>query len=452
MRKLLTLLTLLTFTVSTPAFAEEKAEEEEKAGRLSTEETIELLELFGDVFDKVRDEYVEEPSDKELIESAINGMLTNLDPHSSFLNEESYTEMRVQTRGEFGGLGIEVTIKDGLVYVVSPIDDTPAFNAGIEAGDYISYIDGESVFGMNIREAVKLMRGKPGTDIDLTVVRKGEDEPLEITITRDIITIQAVKGEPKADVAYIRVTTFSEQTAQGVSEKFEEAKKELGDELKGVVLDLRNNPGGLLSQAIEVTDFFLGQGEIVSTRGRSDGSVKKFNARPGDATNGMPVVVLVNGGSASASEIVSGALQDQGRAVVLGEQTFGKGSVQTIIPLPKGAGMRVTTSRYYTPSGRSIQAEGVTPDVLVEQVDLSKEEKEEKKSLERSEANLRGHLENIKKKAEEESGEEKTPTEIITEIYKEDYQLGRALDLVRTMFLFEDNLNTTGRGSLASGF
>lgn len=401
-------------------------------------ETLEMLDLFGDVFEKIREDYVERPDDKELVEAAINGMLTHLDPHSSFLNAEAFKEMRVQTSGEFGGLGIEVTMRNGMVYVVSPIDDTPAFKAGLKAGDYISHIDDEVVMGMTIGEAVKKMRGKPGDAITLTILREGEEEPFDVEVVRDIIKIRSVRSDVYNDVMYLRVTSFSETTESGLKKAYEKHKEEMGDKLKGVVLDLRNNPGGLLTQAIAVSDMFLERGEIVSTRGRYPEDSSRYNADKGDILDGMPLVVLINGGSASASEIVAGALQDHRRAVILGTKSFGKGSVQTLIPLQKDSAMRITTSRYYTPSGESIQATGIEPDIIVEPAVLEYTKK--RKGI--READLKGHLENGEgdapnlPKVKDENGEEvQSEEEQRHALYVDDYQLARALDLVRALFI-----------------
>jgi carboxyl-terminal processing protease len=366
-------------------------------------ETMRLLEVFGDVLERVKRDYVEEPSDKKLIESAINGMLTELDPHSSFMNDEEFKDMKEQTKGEFGGLGIEVTMKNGLVYVVSPIDDTPAFKAGLKAGDYISDIDDVAVMGMTIGEAVKKMRGKVGEKVKLKIVREGEKKPFDVEITRDTIKVQSVKSKIYDDVGYIRITSFTEKVGENAAKEIERITKEVGaKKLKGFVLDLRNDPGGLLNEAISVSDIFLDSGEIVSTRGRHEDDSEKYSATAGDLTNGAPVVVLINGGSASASEIVSGALQDHKRAVIIGEKSFGKGSVQTVIPLPKDTAIRLTTSRYYTPSGRSIQAKGIEPDIIVEQAELKKSEKFDRTT----EANLKGHLDTGKKEDREAAAED----------------------------------------------
>lgn len=329
-------------------------------------ETYRQLNLFGDVFERVRGMYVDPVEDKQLIENALNGMLSALDPHSSYLNESQFADMQVSTKGEFGGLGIEVTMEDGIVKVVSPIDETPAFKAGIKAGDYIVALDGQTVMGLSLNDAVDKMRGKVGTAIKLLVRREGVAEPLEFTIMRDVIKIQSVRSKVINNAGYIRITAFNQNTDDGVKKAVEDIKKKLGDKVIGYVIDLRNNPGGLLNQAIAVSDDFIDKGEIVSTRGRDPKDIKRDNATPGDIAGGLPLVVLINGGSASAAEIVSGALQDHKRAILLGTKSFGKGSVQTVIPLPSGGAMRLTTARYYTPSGRSIQAKGIEPDILVE--------------------------------------------------------------------------------------
>lgn len=393
-------------------------------------DTIELLDLFGDVFERVKKDYVEEVEDKELVESAINGMLTSLDPHSSYLNEKAFKEMRIQTRGEFGGLGIEVTMENGLVKVVSPIDDTPAFKAGIQAGDYISHIDNEAVMGLTLSEAVEKMRGRPKTKIKLKVLREGESEPLEFVITRAVIKIRSVRARREDDVIYVRITSFSEHTARGVRKEIQRIKKEIGNKnFKGLVLDLRNNPGGLLDQAVDVSDLFLDRGEIVSTKGRIKDSNKRFNAKSGDVLANKPIVILINGGSASASEIVAGALQDHQRAVVIGTKSFGKGSVQTVVPLSTSDGaMRLTTSRYYTPSGRSIQAEGIEPDLVIEPAKLEYINPKFKTS----EASLRKHLVNKdKKKAKNEEELKRIELAEKMDLFEKDYQLGRAIDLLR---------------------
>ncbi len=410
----------------------------------NSSETYKALNLFGDVFERVRAEYVEEVSDEELIEAAINGMLSSLDPHSSYLNPKNFQDMQVQTKGEFGGLGIEVTMENGLVKVVSPIDDTPAHRAGLQPGDLISHLDGDPIMGMTLAEAVEKMRGKPDTDIKLTI-RRGEDQPFDVTLTRAIIKIQSVRSRLEGDIGYVRITTFSQQTEAGLRKALVSLEKEAPKgRLTGVVLDLRNNPGGLLDQAIGVTDAFLDRGEIVSTRSRDADAAQRFNASAGDITNGLPIVVLINGGSASASEIVAGALQDHKRALIMGTQSFGKGSVQTIQPIPGHGAIRLTTARYYTPSGTSIQAKGIVPDIevqpaKVENIDVS---------ARRREADLRGALDspgeaqgiepeatpdtNVPEGTEPPAGE----TADSPASPPLDYQLARALDLLRGLALF----------------
>ncbi|GGB46476.1 peptidase S41 [Roseibium aquae] len=389
-------------------------------------DTYRQLNLFGDVFERVRSDYVEVPDDAELIESAINGMLTSLDPHSSYMSPKSFRDMQVQTRGEFGGLGIEVTMEEGLVKVVSPIDDTPAARAGVLSGDLITYIDGEQVQGLTLNEAVERMRGPVDTEIVVTIRREGVDRPFDITITRDVIRIRSVRWREEQDVGYIRVTQFNEQTFDGLKQGIEETTANIGeDNIRGYVIDLRNNPGGLLDQAIAVSDAFLQRGEIVSTRGRNADETQRYNARGGDLADGKPVIVLVNGGSASASEIVAGALQDHRRATILGTRSFGKGSVQTIIPLGANGAIRLTTARYYTPSGTSIQAKGITPDIEVLQ-DLPDELKGRAET--RGEAGLRGHLEG----EDNEGGVEESGSQAyVPSNPEEDTQLKLALDLLR---------------------
>lgn len=347
----------------------EKAEVADKSDKADKDDIYDMLNLFSDVFQRVRTDYVEPVKDNEVIESAINGMLSSLDPHSGYLSEKNYKDMQIQTKGEFGGLGIEVTMDNGLVKVITPIDDTPAFKAGIMAGDYISAINDEPIMGLSLADAVDKMRGAPNTKVKITVLREGEKEPLELSMTRAVIKIRSVRSHAEGDIVYLRITEFDEHTMEGVNAEWEKQKKAIGT-VKGMVLDLRNNPGGLLDQAVAVSDAFLEEGEIVSTRGRDPENTKRFMAHAGDITGGIPIVVLINNGSASASEIVSGALQDHKRAVILGVKSFGKGSVQTIIPLPGHGAMRLTTARYYTPSGRSIQAKGITPDILVEQAKI----------------------------------------------------------------------------------
>ena len=352
-------------------------------------DTYRQLNLFGDVFERIRADYVEEPDDAKLVEAAVNGMLSSLDPHSSYLNSKDYQDMQVQTRGEFFGLGIEVTMENELIKVISPIDDTPAFKAGVLAGDVITHLDGEQVQGLTLREAVEKMRGPANSSIMLTIIREGVDEPLKIKVVRDVIRVQSVKHRVEGDVGYIRIASFSEQTMEGLEKAIDDIEAKLPDDtLKGFVLDLRGNPGGLLDQAVLVSDAFLDRGEIVSTRGRHSDEVQRFSARAGDLVDNKPVIVLLNGGSASASEIVAGALQDHRRATLLGTRSFGKGSVQTIIPIGRNGAIRLTTARYYTPSGRSIQAKGIEPDIEV----LPDVPEELRDMAAVSEAELRGHL------------------------------------------------------------
>ena len=388
-------------------------------------DTYRQLNLFGDIFERVRSHYVEKPDDSKLVEAAINGMLNGLDPHSSYMDPKSFRDMQVQTRGEFGGLGIEVTMEDGLVKVVAPIDDTPAAKAGIRANDLITHLDDEAVQGMTLNQAVEKMRGPVNTKIKLRIMRKGADKPIEVAITRDIIRVRSVRSRIEDnDVGYIRITQFNEQTTDGLKKALSDISSQIpADKLRGYVIDLRNNPGGLLDQAISVSDAFLDRGEIVSTRGRDPEETQRFNARAGDLTKGKPVIVLINGGSASASEIVAGALQDHKRATLVGTRTFGKGSVQTIIPLGAGNGaLRLTTARYYTPAGRSIQAKGIVPDIESLQ-DVPEEVKARAEQM-RGETSLRGHL---KADGEEQGGSQSyVPPEA-----KDDKALKLALDLLR---------------------
>ncbi|HYM30256.1 MAG TPA: S41 family peptidase [Candidatus Cybelea sp.] len=417
----------------------------------ASSETYRQLNLFGDVFERIRNDYVEPVNDGEMIEAAINGMLASLDPHSSYMNQKAYREMQVQTRGEFGGLGIEVTMENGLVKVVSPIDDTPAAKAGLLPGDFITQLDGQQVMGLTLQEAVEKMRGPTNSKITLTIQRVGKEKPFDVVLTRAQIKVQSVRGRREGNVGYVRITSFNEQTDSGLQKTVAELKKEIGNDLQGWVIDLRNNPGGLLDQAIGVSDDFLERGEIVSTRGRRSEDAQRFNARPGDITDGKPLVVLINGGSASASEIVAGALQDHHRAVLLGTRSFGKGSVQTIIPLQGYGALRLTTARYYTPSGRSIQAEGIKPDIVVPPAKIEPLEEPQR----RSEADLRGHLQNdggenasgAQKPADQSAPGEAKPSGAGGDQSKagaaapadtaaNDYQLQRALDLLRGVSLF----------------
>ena len=386
--------------------------------------TYRELSIFGDVFERVRAQYVTPPKEDQLIENAINGMLTSLDPHSSYMNAKDAEDMRTQTRGEFGGLGIEVTMEDELVKVITPIDDTPAARAGVLAGDYISKIDGQDVRGLKLEEAVEKMRGAVNTPIKLTLIRKGAEKPIELTVVRDIIAVKAVKSRVENDVGYLRVISFTEKTYDDLEAAITKIKEEVpADKLKGYVLDLRLNPGGLLDQAINVSDAFLERGEVVSTRGRNEDETRRFNATPGDITDGKPVIVMVNGGSASASEIVAGALQDLRRATVLGTRSFGKGSVQTIIPMGDAGALRLTTALYYTPSGKSIQGTGITPDITVEQP-LPPELQGKLESA--GESNLRGHIQG---QSETEAGSGSSA--YVPPEAKDDLQLQYALELLR---------------------
>ena len=421
------LISLLSITIATSAMAQD----ERTAG--ANDDPYKYLKLFGDVFERVKAMYVDELTDKELIEKAIDGMLTGLDPHSAYLNTDGYDDMKVQTRGTFGGLGIEVTMENGFVKVVSPIDDTPAYDAGVEAGDLVTHLDGKPVMGLSLSEAVDKMRGKVGTIIELTIRRENTPEALKIKIKRDIIKIRSVRHRIEGEIGYIRITTFNQQTSPGVKKAIKEIKKEVGDDLLGYVIDLRNNPGGLLTEAINVSDFFLERGEIVSTRGRDEQDTRRDMAAKGDLADGLPLVALINGGSASASEIVAGALQDHRRAVVMGEPSFGKGSVQTIIPLPEDGAMRLTTARYYTPSGRSIQAKGIVPDIIVE---LAKVEAIDTSGMTK-ESDLKGAISNGT--PEREDDEVSEDHEGLSDKAKEDYQLLRAIDLLRGVALYNSN-------------
>ncbi|MEX2454862.1 MAG: S41 family peptidase [Rhodospirillaceae bacterium] len=398
------------------------------AQQQNSSETYRHLNLFGDVFERVRADYVEEISDEDLIEAAINGMLTSLDPHSSYLSPKNFQDMQVQTRGEFGGLGIEVTMENGFVKVVSPIDDTPAFRAGLQPGDYITHLDDEAVQGLTLAEAVEKMRGRVGSDLKLTIRREGR-EPFDVSVTRAVIKIQSVRSRMEGDdIGYLRITSFSEQTSEGIERAVARLEETSEGKIKGYVLDLRNNPGGLLDQSVKVSDAFLNQGEIVSTRSRRADEGQRFNAKAGDVAEGKPMVVLLKGGSASASEIVAGALQDHKRAIVLGTRSFGKGSVQTIIPLSGHGAIRLTTARYYTPSGRSIQAKGIDPDIIIEQGTFQKVEQ----PLSRREENLRGRLENSESQ-DDATGETRESADALE---PEDYQLARAIDLLRGIAIY----------------
>lgn len=425
--------------------AEERTAGDKEAAEKDYGDTYEQLNLFGDVFERVRAQYVDPVEDKELIEKAVNGMLTSLDPHSSYLNEEGFENMQVNTSGEFGGLGIEVTMENGFVKVVSPIDDTPAFKAGVKAGDYITHIDMQPVMGLTLNEAVEKMRGKVGSEIKLTIAREEAAEPIEMTLQRDVIKIKAVRHRVEGNTGYIRITTFNRNVSEGLEEAFADIKKQLGNKLIGYVLDLRNNPGGLLDQAIVASDAFLDKGEIVSIRGREEGDTKRENATSGDLAEGLPVVILINGGSASASEIVAGALQDHKRAIILGTKSFGKGSVQTVIPINGHGAIRLTTARYYTPSGRSIQAKGIEPDILVEPAKI-----EELDSEGISEADLKGALKPEGTKGQKSDDKKPSPEAAAPTQDKDkkgakdkdgkeeiaDYQLLRAIDLLSGLSLY----------------
>ena len=417
------------------------------AGPLVAQEAVkdssvyEQLDLFGDIFERVRSQYVEDVSTEDLVTAAINGMLTSLDPHSSYLSAKDFEDMQVQTRGEFGGLGIEVTQEEGFIKVISPMDGTPAAKAGILAGDYITQVNGESVSGLMLDDAVEKMRGPIGSEIIITVVRQGTAEPFDVSIIRDTIKLTAVRGRVVGKTVVLRITTFNDQTTSGIKAELDKGLKELGglENLDGVVLDLRNNPGGLLNEAITASDAFLDKGEIVSTRGRAAGSGERYNAEPGDLINGKPIVLLINGGSASASEIMAGALQDHRRAIVVGTKSFGKGSVQTLIPLRGDGAMRLTTARYYTPSGRSIQALGISPDIVVQQpepkpVDPNAPEAEKSAAVkERTEADLRGAITNDSMTDEEKRLylEEQQRAEESAKLRDEDYQLAYAVDIIK---------------------
>ncbi|SMO76098.1 S41 family peptidase [Paracoccus laeviglucosivorans] len=416
------------------------------AGPLVAQETgknasvYEQLDLFGNVFERVRSDYVEQVDDKKLIEAAINGMLTSLDPHSSFLSARDYEDMQTQTRGSFGGLGIEVGQEDGLVKVISPIDDTPAAEAGVKPGDFITHVNGESLMGLNLDEAVEKMRGPVGSEIKITILREGEQEPFDLTITRDTIKLTVVKTRIEGHAVVLRVSTFNDETMSTLQSELEKGVKDAGgiDKVNGFVLDLRNNPGGLLNQAIEVSDAFLEKGEIVSTRGRKPEESERWNAKLGDLAQGKPMVVLINGGSASASEIVTGALQDHRRAIVVGTKSFGKGSVQTVMPVTSDSAIRLTTARYYTPSGRSIQSLGIQPDIIVEQpaakpTDEDADKPRTDSKFLNSEADLRGALNNdsISDDERKQIEDEAKQVEATAKLRDEDYQLAYAVDILK---------------------
>ena len=417
----LALFSLLAVAAGFVMYAQQPAQSDER------EETYRQLTLFGDVFQRVRGEYVDEVSDKELIEAAINGMLTSLDPHSAYLPDDNFKKMQVQTSGKFGGLGIEVTMQDGFLKVVSPIDDTPADKVGIQPEDLIVSVDGESIVGVTLTQAVEKLRGEIGSEVTV-IIQRAEQEPFEVTLIRDEIKIRSVRHRLYENIGYIRITTFSEQTSPGLLKSLEELQAEAETPLQGLILDLRNNPGGLLSEAIKVSDAFLERGEIVSTRGRGETDIQHAYARPGDISDGLPIVVLINSGSASASEIVAGALKDHSRAILMGTRSFGKGSVQTIQPMPGHGAIRLTTARYFTPSGISIQAKGIEPDI---EVALARIEKLEGGPL--REENLRGALDSSNEQADAENAED---AEEVTDPADIDYQLARALDLLKGLTVF----------------
>ncbi|MEJ6508971.1 MAG: S41 family peptidase [Octadecabacter sp.] len=407
----------------------------------------EQLDLFGDIFERIRAQYVEDVDEAALIEAAIDGMLTSLDPHSSYLSPDDAADMREATRGEFGGLGIEVTQEEGFIKVVSPIDGTPAAEAGITSGDFITAVDGENLLGLTLDEAVELMRGPVGSEIIITVVREDVDQPFDVSIIRDTIKLTAVRSRVEGDTVVLRITTFSDQTYPSLEEQLAEQVAEAGgiENVNGFVIDLRNNPGGLLNQAIAVSDAFLDAGEITSTRGRDPDDGQRWNAREGDLAEGLPMVVLINGGSASASEIVAGALQDHRRAIVIGTNSFGKGSVQTVMPLRGDSAMRLTTARYYTPSGRSIQALGISPDIIVEQprIDPTAEVVEEEERNTRSEADLRGSLSNdsLTEDEIEQIQADRMRAEDAAALREEDYQLAYAIDILKGLSALRSGAN-----------
>ena len=415
-----------------------------KNGAEDKNRVYEQLNLFGEVFDRIRSGYVEDVNSSDLISAAIRGMLTSLDPHSGYMPPESFQDMQVDTKGAFGGLGIEVTQEDGFVKVVSPMDGTPASEAGIQSGDFITHVDGEAILGLTLSEAVDKMRGPVGSEVSLTIVRNLDEEPFDIVIIRDVIKLTAARVRVEDDVIIVRVTTFNEQTTPNIKKGIKEKIDELSgkDNVSGFIIDLRNNPGGLLSEAISVSDMFLNQGEIVSTRGRNNGQAKRYSASKGDLAENKPIIVLINGGSASASEIVAGALQDHKRAVILGTKSFGKGSVQSVIPLGENGAMRLTTARYYTPSGRSIQALGVVPDIIVEQLPrLNKEKEEDEPSTRITEADLKGALSNDRLSDEEKELLAKEKKIQLKKIQrrKTDNQLSFALDVISGLNIYGRN-------------
>lgn len=443
-RKFFVICLLLVFGVQ---IAVSQNEIEEQANVPAEGLPLDELRTFTEVFAKIKNDYVESVDDKKLLEDAIRGMLGGLDPHSSYLDKESYAELQEGTTGEFGGLGIEVGMDDGFVKVISPIDDTPAQRAGIKAGDLIIRLDDTPVKGMSLNDAVELMRGKPGTDIVLTIVRDGEDKPLKITITRDVIKVKSVRYRTlEPGFGYIRISNFQAHTTEDLRKALDDLKTENNNDLRGIVLDLRNNPGGVLNSAVGVSDLFLEKGLIVYTEGRVDDSKLRFNAKPGDSIKDIPIVVLVNAGSASASEIVAGALQDHKRAIIMGEKTFGKGSVQTILPMTNEAAVKLTTARYYTPNGRSIQASGITPDIVIDKVKLSQAEEELAGVV--KEADLSGHLENHQDNGDTDTDGENTDDGLEDDninsnkenlpLSTTDYELYEALNVLKGLALFKN--------------
>lgn len=448
MTKFLSVL-LISTILTTPVLSAPKRLTEKQAN-----DPYVLMELFGAAYSVIKSDYVEDTDNRKLIETAIDGMLSQLDPHSGFMDKESFDEMQTQTKGEFGGLGMEVGMDNGFVRVMAPIDDTPAHKAGLQTGDYITHVDSISTFGQSLNATVKKMRGKPGTKVKLTISRK-DKEPFDITLKRDIIKVKPVKFEVKDDIGYIRISTFSETTTDMLHKAIQELKKQIGkDKIKGYVLDLRNNPGGLLDQAVDVTDTFLTQGEIVSTRSRKPEETMRFSAKKGDLTDGLPIVVMINEGSASASEIVAGALQDHKRAVIVGLKSFGKGSVQTVRPIPGFGGMRITTARYYTPSGNSIQAKGITPDIIIPRAKLEEEapikgygeaDLPEAIAAEEGKKAIDAKTEALKKKEEQRAlskllkdNSSKDKNNDNEEEKKTDYQLDRALDILHALSVMHE--------------
>lgn len=432
MKKILVMYAIALCLLTNVVNAKDKNKKEEVVN------TYELLNIFGEVMERAKVSYVEDITDKQLIEAAINGMLTSLDPHSGYLNEDDFKYMSEQTKGKFGGLGIEITMENGLVKIISPIDDTPAAKAGIKAGDYITEIEGETVIGQTLNDVVNKLRGKVGTKVQITI-RRANEKPFNVKLKRAEIKIQSVKSEVKnEDVLYIRISSFNEDIDDKIAETIKDTQKKLKNKITGIVIDVRNNPGGLLEQAVGVSDLFLERGEIVSTRSRNDEDTVKFSATSGDVAKNLPIVVLINEGSASASEILAGALQDHRRAVILGEKSFGKGSVQTVIPLRNNAAMKLTTARYYTPSGRSIQAKGIEPDIVVKPAKI--EEIDYGWNI--SEADLKGALKNEQtdnKKAKKSKNNKEKDKDKKAEDEIKDYQLIRALDLVKALYLYGQN-------------